>query len=379
MRNCLNIQCYFSPFVTTSPFAAIGCVFLDFASGLFFFPHRFSHVQLPHPGRAGRFPTTLWLRAAAGAGARPRQPHRRAHRLQRRLRAAGRRRQGNGVCRGPERRRANPAGGPRPGRNFELANAAEISPSDTHWANYLLGVAAQFQQRGVAVPGFDCVFGGTVPMGAGMSSSAAVECGLAFALNQLLDTSLDTHGAGPHCPAGRAHLRRRAVRHHGPVCQPVWARRATWCASTAARWSTSTFPSIPAACRIVLCNSGVKHSLASTGLQHPPPGVRAAAWPCCSSTTPHVHSLRDATLEQLEAHRAELGGDRVPPLRLRGAGKRPRGSRLPPPRSRRPGRLRPGDVRQPRRPARRLRSELRRARCAGGSRPGRCPACSARA
>ena len=68
---------------------------------------------------------------------------------------------------------------------------AEVAPSDHLWANYLLGVVAQFQGRGVAVPGFDCVFGGNVPIGAGMSSSAAVECGLAFALNELLHTGFD--------------------------------------------------------------------------------------------------------------------------------------------------------------------------------------------
>lgn len=69
--------------------------------------------------------------------------------------------------------------------------AEMLVPHDTHWANYLLGVAEMMRRRGVPVPGFDCVFGGNIPMGAGMSSSAAVECGLAFALNELLGAGLD--------------------------------------------------------------------------------------------------------------------------------------------------------------------------------------------
>jgi galactokinase len=59
------------------------------------------------------------------------------------------------------------------------------------WPNYILGVVDQFQQRGLPVQGFDVVFGGNLPSGAGLSSSAAVECGLATALNTIFDLKLD--------------------------------------------------------------------------------------------------------------------------------------------------------------------------------------------
>jgi galactokinase len=59
------------------------------------------------------------------------------------------------------------------------------------WPNYILGVVDQFQQRGLPVKGFDVVFGGNLPSGAGLSSSAAVECGLATALNTIFDLKLD--------------------------------------------------------------------------------------------------------------------------------------------------------------------------------------------
>ena len=59
------------------------------------------------------------------------------------------------------------------------------------WPNYILGVVDQFQKRGLPLQGFDVVFGGNLPSGAGLSSSAAVECGLATALNTIFDLKLD--------------------------------------------------------------------------------------------------------------------------------------------------------------------------------------------
>ncbi len=61
----------------------------------------------------------------------------------------------------------------------------KIEPCDKQWANYLLGIIAQFIGDGKKVKGFDCIFGGDIPIGAGMSSSAALDCGLAFALNDM--------------------------------------------------------------------------------------------------------------------------------------------------------------------------------------------------
>lgn len=60
-----------------------------------------------------------------------------------------------------------------------------IQPVEKQWANYLLGVIAQIQKEGKTVHGVDVVFGGNIPLGAGLSSSAALETGFAFALNEL--------------------------------------------------------------------------------------------------------------------------------------------------------------------------------------------------
>src|SRR5699024_6655532 len=61
-----------------------------------------------------------------------------------------------------------------------------ISKSDLVWPNYLLGVIHQLREEGFRTQGFDCVFGGNIPIGAGMSSSAALEGGVLFGLNELL-------------------------------------------------------------------------------------------------------------------------------------------------------------------------------------------------
>lgn len=60
------------------------------------------------------------------------------------------------------------------------------------WANYPLGVFAQFIKRGIAInQGYDILFWGNVPAGAGLSSSAAMEVVTAYALNELLNAGFD--------------------------------------------------------------------------------------------------------------------------------------------------------------------------------------------
>lgn len=53
------------------------------------------------------------------------------------------------------------------------------------WKNYVLGVVNEFQKLNLPVKGFDCVFGGDIPIGGGISSSAALEGGISFGLNEL--------------------------------------------------------------------------------------------------------------------------------------------------------------------------------------------------
>lgn len=62
-------------------------------------------------------------------------------------------------------------------------------PEKRMWVNYLAGIVHTLELK--ENQGFDCVFGGNLPVGAGLSSSAAMECGMAFALNRLFGLGLE--------------------------------------------------------------------------------------------------------------------------------------------------------------------------------------------
>jgi galactokinase len=55
------------------------------------------------------------------------------------------------------------------------------------WKNYVLGVVNEFQKLNLPLGGFNCAFGGNIPIGGGMSSSAALEGGISYSLNELCD------------------------------------------------------------------------------------------------------------------------------------------------------------------------------------------------
>lgn len=70
--------------------------------------------------------------------------------------------------------------------------SAPLEPGAPKWSNYLRGVIRGFQDRGHHIPGFDAFIISSIPGGAGLSSSAALECATATFLEGLLDTVMDT-------------------------------------------------------------------------------------------------------------------------------------------------------------------------------------------
>ena len=60
------------------------------------------------------------------------------------------------------------------------------------WPDYITGVVDQFLKARYRILGFNCIFGGNIPIGAGLSSSAAIEAGLAFALNHMFELGIDS-------------------------------------------------------------------------------------------------------------------------------------------------------------------------------------------
>lgn len=82
--------------------------------------------------------------------------------------------------------------------SYDLNESISINPDNLEktnklWSYYLLGVIEQLQNLGFKekIKGFNCIFGGDIPLGAGLSSSAALECAFTFALNHLFDLGLD--------------------------------------------------------------------------------------------------------------------------------------------------------------------------------------------
>jgi galactokinase len=187
---------------------------------------------------------------------------------------------------------------------FEVA-ATAVQPSNTHWANYILGVVAQLQARGVAVPGFDCAFGGNVPIGSGMSSSAAVESGIGFALNELLKSQLDKMAL-----AEAGQLAEHT--YVGVMCgimdqfASLFGQAGHVVRLDCRSMEYEYFPFDTSACKIVLCNSGVKHALADSEYnkrrQECEQGVAIL-----QKSHPEIKSLRDVSLLQVQAHHDALG------------------------------------------------------------------------
>ena len=173
-------------------------------------------------------------------------------------------------------------------------------PPPEHWPNYLLGVVQQFQQAGRSPGGFNCVFAGDIPLGSGMSSSAALECATAFGLNELFHLHFD--------PLTMVRLSQRAENVFVGVQCGIMDQFASMfgrrdhvirldCQSLEYAW----FPFNLEGIRIVLLDTNVKHSLASTEYntrrQQCEAGVRLIR-----VHHPEVTSLRDATLELLDRY-----------------------------------------------------------------------------
>ncbi|HVB03105.1 MAG TPA: galactokinase [Chitinophagaceae bacterium] len=144
----------------------------------------------------------------------------------------------------------------------QVFNLDNLAPS-TGWANYLLGVVAQFQVRGYPVSGFDCVLGGNIPIGAGLSSSASLECGLAFSLDHIFGFGVDK--------LELAKLGQLAEHEYVGVQCGIMDQFASLygkkgrlvrldCRSLEHEYIPFDFPEY----RILLCNTLVNHSLASS-------------------------------------------------------------------------------------------------------------------
>jgi len=75
--------------------------------------------------------------------------------------------------------------------DYHESEINQFERSKKGWPNYIIGVIEQLKKAGLETGGFDCVFGGNIPIGAGLSSSAAIEAGFGFGLSKLFNIEID--------------------------------------------------------------------------------------------------------------------------------------------------------------------------------------------
>lgn len=74
--------------------------------------------------------------------------------------------------------------------SFEVDLTTDMKLTDNVWTNYLRGVINQLKIKGFEFDGFNCVFSSNIPVGSGLSSSAALECGFLFGINELFELKI---------------------------------------------------------------------------------------------------------------------------------------------------------------------------------------------
>lgn len=172
------------------------------------------------------------------------------------------------------------------------------------WAKYIFGVCREIIKRGSTVKGFDTVFTGDVPLGAGMSSSAALESTFAFALNDLLNLGID-----------KFELARigQSTEHNyvGVKCgimdqfASIFGKKGHLIRLDTKSMEYAYFPFDPKGYRLVLLDTVVKHELASSAYNKRRESCEHAAR-TIAKRHPEVEFLRDATLEMLEEVKGEI-------------------------------------------------------------------------
>lgn len=172
------------------------------------------------------------------------------------------------------------------------------------WASYFYGVIEEMRKRGATVGGFNAVFGGDVPLGAGMSSSAALESCVGTALNAIFNlkfTKEELAKIGQMTEHNYIGVRCGIMDQFASIFGQKGKVVRLDCRSL----MYDLVPFNPKGIEIVLIDTMVKHSLASSEYN-----VRRAQCEegvaVIKKYLPNVELLRDVSIEELEAHRDEI-------------------------------------------------------------------------
>ncbi len=184
------------------------------------------------------------------------------------------------------------------------ADLQQLVPAAQLWLTYLRGIAQQFQAAGKALRGVDVAFGGNLPIGAGVSSSAALECGFAFALNTLFD--------GGYTRPELAELAQRSSQQFvGIPCgimdqfASLMGKAGHFILLDCQRLVHRYIPADFGAYELVLLNTQVHHELASSAYGERVSECQAGV-AYLQQHYPKVRSLRDVLPTMLELHREGL-------------------------------------------------------------------------
>ena len=172
------------------------------------------------------------------------------------------------------------------------------------WAKYIFGVCREIIKRGGTVKGFDTAFSGDVPLGAGMSSSAALESTYAFALNDMLNLGID-----------KFELARigQSTEHNyvGVKCgimdqfASIFGKKGNLIRLDTKSMEYAYFPFDPKGYKLVLLDTVVKHELASSAYNKRRESCEHAAR-TIAKRHPEVEFLRDASMEMLNEVKGEI-------------------------------------------------------------------------
>ena len=177
--------------------------------------------------------------------------------------------------------------------------AGEHSPPLPMWARYVRGVFDAMAEHGVVPPVFDAVIDSTVPLGGGLSSSAALEVATATLLEELADLRLAPETKALACQQAEhlgAGMPCGIMDQFSSVLCEAGHLMLLDCRNQATRMVPMTDPTVT----VLIINSNVKHEL--TG------GEYAERRRQCEAAAKILQksSLREATLEDLERNRANL-------------------------------------------------------------------------
>ena len=172
------------------------------------------------------------------------------------------------------------------------------------WAKYIFGVCREIIKRGGTIKAFDTAFAGDVPLGAGMSSSAALESTYAFALNDMLNLGID-----------KFELARigQSTEHNyvGVMCGimdqfvSLFGKEGHLIRLDTKSMEYEYFPFDPEGYKLVLLDTLVKHELASSAYNKRRESCENAAI-TIAKRHPEVEFLRDATMDMLNEVKDEI-------------------------------------------------------------------------